>query len=110
MPGFDYYKELPDIDKLRFQEIVEFFCDRPFGERLPESMYRIEDAANKIYAFKPRSHRFFNFTTENAKVIITNAYRKKSQRMDKKALAYCKTAATCRQDYLRRVREGTYYV
>jgi hypothetical protein len=58
---------------------------------------------------KPRDERFFNFTTVNAKVIITNAYHKHSQKMTKADMESLKTAVRYKQDYLNRIKEGTCY-
>jgi len=110
MPARGCYLELPEGDQMRLLYLVKFMADRPFGSnRLPATMYRLEDAENKIYAFKPHAHRFFNFTTEGRAIILTNAYRKHSKKMTKQDLEKLAISATSRQDYLRRVREGTYY-
>ena len=76
---------------------------------MPASKYRIEDPKNRIFAFKPRAERFFNFFAEGRKVIITNAYHKHSQQMSQDDLGKLRAAASMREDYLRRVREGSYY-
>jgi hypothetical protein len=109
MPAYEYYKRLSETDQDRLDNMIIYFCDRPHGLMLPTSMYRIEDPVNKIYTFKPRKERFFNFITEGAKVIVTNAYHKHSQQMTKKDLEHLKIAARYREDYLRRKKEATYY-
>ncbi|MFH1619887.1 MAG: hypothetical protein ABIG11_08280 [bacterium] len=109
LPGLGYYKELGINDRVRFYQIVKLYCDSPYGTLLPTKFYRIEDKVNRIYAFKPRDERFFNFTTEGAKVIITNAYHKHSQQMTKIDLESLKTAVRYKQDYLRRIKEASYY-
>jgi len=83
LPGLEYYKELSTQSRVRFLQIVKLFCDSAYGTLFPLTLYRIENKENKIYAFKPRDERFFNFTIAGAKVIITNAYRKHSQQMTK---------------------------
>ena len=111
MPAKDYFdKELSDAEQGRLLHIMKYMADKPFGSnRLPESMYRIEDKENKIYAFKPNAHRFFNFTTEGRKIVVTNAYRKHSNKMTKADLEILAVSAKYRKDYLRRVHEGGYY-
>ncbi len=109
LPGLDYYNELGIQDRVRFLQIVKLYCDSSHGILLPRTLYRIENKENRIYAFKPRDERFFNFTVEGAKVIITNAYYKHSQQMKKIALECLKTVIRYKQDYLRRVKEGIYY-
>ncbi len=109
MPAFDYYMSLMELDKERFNDIVEYFCDRPHGILLPKTWYRIVDQKNDIYEFKPRDARFFNFTTAGRKIIVTNAYHKHSQQMTKQDKEGIKISAQCRQDYFQRIKEETYY-
>lgn len=109
MPGVEHYQNLSVPDRARFLQIVKHFCDSPHGTIFPKTLYNIEDHENKIYAFKPNAERFFNFMTVGAKIIVTNAYHKQSQRMRKIDLEGLKVAARYRQDYLTRIKEGTYY-
>ena len=109
MPALEYYGGLTDLDQRRLDQMIMFFCDQPFGKPLPKTMYRIEDPENKIYAFKPRGERFFNFTTAGRKVILTNAYHKHSQKMTRLDLDQLAISTRYREDYLRRMKEGTYY-
>ena len=109
IPALDYYRNLLPHDRVRLNHIVKYLCYSSPGTVLPMTLYRIEDRENKIYAFKPRDERFFNFTTEGAKVVITNAYHKHSRAMTKADKESLKIAAKRRQDYLKRIRGGTYY-
>ncbi|MFH1259406.1 MAG: hypothetical protein ABII74_06320 [Elusimicrobiota bacterium] len=86
-----------------------FTADTRPGTILPKTLYRVEDHENKIYALKPRDERFFNFMTIGAKIIVTNAYHKHSQKMTKQDMEHLRTAVRYKQDYLNRIREGTYY-
>lgn len=109
MPAREYFFSLPELDQERLEMIVKHLADAPLGTRLPKSLYRVEDAANKIYAFKPRDERCFNFITDGRRIIITNAYRKHSRKMGRTDLDKLKTASAYRQDYLRRVGNGNSY-
>lgn len=109
MPAQEYYEDLGETDQDRFDDMIRYFCETKPGTLLPKTLYRIEDHANKIYALKPRDERFFTFTTAGAKVIITNAYHKHSQQMTKADLEHLKLAVRCKNDYLARVKGGTYY-
>lgn len=109
IPARDYYAALGETDQDRFDDMIRYFCETKPGTLLPKTLYRIEDHANKIYALKPRDERFFNFTTAGAKVIITNAYHKHSQQMTKADLEHLKLAVRCKNDYLTRVKGGSYY-
>ena len=108
-PAFDYYNALPETDQDRFDDMIRYLCETRPGTLLPKTFYRIEDHAHKIYALKPRDERFFNFMTTDARIIITNAYHKHSQQMTHADIGCLKTSVRYQQDYLRRVKEGTYY-
>lgn len=109
LPAYEYYKDVSEADQDRFDDMIQYLCETRPGTILPKSLYRIEDRKDKIYALKPRDQRFFNFTTHEAKVIVTNAYHKHSQKMTKADLEYLNIAVRYKQDYLRRVEEETYY-
>jgi len=109
MPARVFYQALAEVDQDRFDDMIRYLCETKPGSLLPKTLYRIEDRANKIYALKPRDERFFNFTTAGAKVIVTNAYHKHSQQMTKADLEALKLAVRCKNEYLMRLKEGTYY-
>ncbi|MEK7383208.1 MAG: hypothetical protein AAB262_07965 [Elusimicrobiota bacterium] len=109
LPALDYYDALTEADRDRFDDMIRYLCETKPGTILPKTMYRIEDHMHKIYALKPRDERFFNFMTIDAKIIITNAYHKHSQKMTKADMECLQAAVRSKQDYLRRVKEGTYY-
>jgi hypothetical protein len=109
LPALEYYRRMAEVDGHKLKLIVKYMADNPYGTQLPATMYRIEDRENKIFAFKPRAERFFNFTMEGSVIIITNAYHKHSQKMSKQDMEELRIAARCRHDYLRRLKEGTYY-
>jgi hypothetical protein len=56
------------------------------GHIYDETKFRIEDKKNKIYCFKPKEERFFCFFFTGKKIIITSAYTKKRQKLDRNAL------------------------
>jgi len=60
----------------------------------------------KIYSFKPQPNRFLSFFIEGRKIVITNAFRKKSDKIPKNEK---KRAIDYRLDYLSRTEKGTYY-
>ena len=67
------------------------------GHIYDETKFRIEDKQNKIYCFKPRKERFFCFFFAGKKIIITSAYMKKKQKLDRKELV---KAIQIRDEYL----------
>lgn len=109
LPALESYDVLPEASQDRFDDMIRYLCDTKPGTPLPKTIYRVEDHAHKIYALKPRDERFFNFMTINAKIIVTNAYHKHSQQMTRADKECLKIAVRYKQDYLARVREGTYY-
>ena len=100
---------MSEAEQDRLDYMIRYFADAPVGTMLPDTMCRVEDRENRIYAFKPGSQRMFNFTTAERKIIITNAYRKHSRKMTRKDLRILGKAVECRNDYQKRVKEGTYY-
>ena len=61
---------------------------------------------DKIYAFKPKPDRFLCFFCEGSRVVITNGFRKKQQKLPKKEK---EKALKIRNDYLNRLKSGSYY-
>jgi len=61
---------------------------------------------DQIYAFKPQPERFLCFFIKGQKIIITNGFTKKQQKLPKnekeKALKF-------KESYQQRVKEGVYY-
>jgi hypothetical protein len=109
MPGYEYFKRMAEQAQNRFFYMIKYFADSPKGTKLPRIMYNLEDKKEKIYAFKPQEERLFNFMYKSGKVIITNAYRKHSQKMDKQDREKLKIAINYKKDYIKRIKEGTYY-
>ncbi|MDO8803292.1 MAG: hypothetical protein Q7R35_02580 [Elusimicrobiota bacterium] len=109
MPAYEYYCGTSPDTQNRLDEMIQYFCDRPFGTILPKTMYRIEDPTAKIYAFKPIDERFFNFTASGGVVVVTNAYHKQSRKMRKIDLEQLKIAVRYKMDYLERIKRNTYY-
>lgn len=75
-----------------------------FGKISDKTKFRNE--GNQIFAFKPKPDRFLSFFTKGKRIIVTNAFHKKSNKLPRdekrKALEF-------RKDYLKRVKEGSYY-
>jgi hypothetical protein len=67
---------------------------------------KFRNEGDKIYAFKPQPHRFLSFFVEGKKVIITNAFWKKQ---DKLPQGEKDRAVNSMNLYRQRIKEGTYY-
>ena len=64
------------------------------------------DSRDNIFEFKPVNHRFFSFFYKGRKIIITNAYMKKSQKVSKGEL---EKARNMKKTYADRIKGGIYY-
>ncbi len=94
-----------DLDRERKLEAFELFMAMAkIGKILNITKFRHE--GDGIYAFKPKPDRFLCFFYSGKKIIITNAFEKKQDKLSmtekKKALSYLR-------DYKARVEEGLYY-
>ena len=100
----EYLDSLPMLVKVKLAALVKLMGDE--GRIYDDKKYRIVNKKEKIYEFKPLKYRFFNFFYEGGKIIVTNGYRKKSQKVDKKEL---RKAIKMRSLYIKRERKGEYY-
>ena len=67
---------------------------------------KFRNEGDQIYAFKPQPDRFLSFFVKNKVIIITNAFRKKT---DKLPINEKLKAIKIKNDYLRRMEESKYY-
>ncbi|MFV0340520.1 MAG: type II toxin-antitoxin system RelE/ParE family toxin [Parachlamydiaceae bacterium] len=94
-----------DLDRQRKIEAFELFMTMAkMGKIFNITKFRHE--GDGIYAFKPKPDRFLCFFFSGKKIIITNAFEKKK---DKLSLIDKKKALTYQQDYETRVAKGDYY-
>ena len=94
---YDYFEACDDVTQASLLYLVKRIAD--IGHIYDDTKFRIEDRANKIYCFKPKSERFFCFFFAGKKIIITSAYTKKRQKLDRNEL---KKAIQIRNEYLLR--------
>jgi hypothetical protein len=80
----DYFESCDDIAQASFLFLVKRIAD--IGCIYDETKFRIEDRQNKIYCLKPKKERFFCFFFRGKKIIITSAYTKKRQKVDRDEL------------------------
>ena len=100
--ALEYYSALTPLERRKVLMLFKRMGD--FGKISDKTKYRNE--GNKIYAFKPQPNRFLSFFIEGRKMVITNAFRKKSDKIPKNEK---KRAIDYRLDYLSRTEKGTYY-
>jgi len=70
------------------------------------NLEKFRHEGDQIYVFKPSPDRFFCFFFDGSKVIVTNAYEKKSAKMPTKEKD---RALKARENYITRVKKGIYY-
>lgn len=101
-PAREYFNELDNEQKLKAYKLFETMGAQ--GKIFNKEKFNYEE--DKIYAFKPKPDRFLCFFFEGSKIIITNGFEKKSDKLPKnekeKAVRY-------KNDYLKRVKGGSYY-
>lgn len=104
LPAKKYLEEVSLEAKVKLAVLVKRMAE--VGKIFDITKFRLIDSKEKLYEFKPLNYRFFNFFYTGRKIIITNAYMKKSQKVDRKEL---EKAKNIKKDYEHRVKEGTYY-
>ncbi len=97
-----YYLSLDRSDRIKVLKLFKMMGD--IGKIRDETKFRNE--GDKIYAFKPQPHRFLSFFVEGKKMIVTNAFWKKQ---DKLPPGEKDRALNCLKSYRERVKGGTYY-
>ena len=101
-PAYDYFIELSFERKKKLDYLIRRMGDG--GKIQDEEKFRHE--GDQIYAFKPQPDRFLCFFIKGSKIIVTNAFEKKTNKLPlrekEKALKY-------KQDYIKRVTRGVYY-
>lgn len=80
----DYFERCDDVTQASLLFLAKIMGDA--GRIYNETKFRCEDGKNKIYCFKPRDERFFCFFLMGKKIIITSAYTKKKQKLDRNEL------------------------
>ena len=101
-PALDYYNDLRKDQRIKLLYLLKRMGD--IGKTNDTTKFHNE--GDKIFAFKPKPNRFLCFFESQGKIIITNAFCKKQQKLPKnekeRALAY-------KESYEKRMKEGIYY-
>jgi len=104
MPAIEYLEKTSLDVKVKLAALVKYIAE--YGKIFDITKFRLVDPREKIFEFKPMGHRFFNFFYEGGKIIITNGYMKKSQKVSGRDL---EKARNMKKDYISRVKGGVYY-
>lgn len=101
-PALEYYNNLEQNQRIKLLYLIKRMGD--FGKINDTTKFNNE--GDQIFAFKPKPDRFLCFFERQGKIIITNAFCKKQQKLPKnekeRALAYKKS-------YEKRVEMRCYY-
>ena len=98
----EFFEKLPVVEQQKLFHIVKRLGDIGFVS--DKTKFRNE--GDDIYAMKPQPNRFLSFFYNGTKIIITNAFTKKSQKLRKRDK---EQALAAKEDYIKRVKEGVYY-
>ena len=93
-----YSKENEEMQR-KFLVLVRRMGDT--GKIFDKTKFRHED--DGIYAFKPQPDRYLSFFTDERKIIVTNGFRKKTEKLPKNEKDL---AVKFRQDYFERKNGG----
>ena len=104
MPAKEYYDASDKYIRVKLYSLVRYLATN--GRLFDERKFRLVDKKEKIYEFKPNDERFFNIFWEGKRIILTNAYPKKGQKVDQREL---ERAINSKRDYEFRVKGGVYY-
>lgn len=101
-PAFDYYNALNKGQRLKLLYLLKRMGD--IGKIIDTTKFNSE--GDQIFAFKPQPDRFLCFFVKKGKIIITNGFCKKQQKLPKtekeRALGY-------KGSYEKRIKNGGYY-
>ena len=75
--AYDYFLKTSQEQKRKFLILAKKMGD--FGKIYDKTKFTYE--GDKIYAFKPQPDRYLSFFTKNKKLIVTNAFWKKTQKI-----------------------------
>lgn len=98
----EYYHSLPAQERIKVLLLFKRMGDA--GEIKDTTKFNYE--GNHLYAFKPKPDRFLCFFYTGKKIIVTNAFRKKQQKLSENEKARAKKHKC---DYEIRAKQGEYY-
>lgn len=100
--ALEYYHSLDPSTKKKFWFLLRALADRGYIK----SKEKFRHEGDQIYAFKISQTRYLCFFEKDSKLIITNAFTKKTDKCPKHEK---ERALASRDDYLYRMKKGTYY-
>jgi phage-related protein len=98
----DYYEALSIERRVKFMKLARLMGE--VGKIFDTTKFRNE--GDQIMAFKPQPDRFLCFFVVGKKIVVTNGFEKKSQKLPSGEKDRALKAKT---DYDTRTKKGTYY-
>lgn len=65
LPAKEYFDSLEHLAKIKLLALAKYLAEN--GKLFDETKFRLVDKREKIYEFKPKEERFFNFFLEERK-------------------------------------------
>ena len=100
--ALEYFDQLDNKSQIKLLELFELIGN--VGEIKNKTKFRSE--GDKIYAFKPQPHRFLCFFFMGRKIIVTNAFYKKTDKLPENEK---RKALKIKEAYEIRIKRGDYY-
>lgn len=100
--ALDYLGSLDEEEQAKLFELIKLIGNT--GIIKNKTKFRSE--GDKIYAFKPQTHRFLCFFFTGQKIIITNGFHKKTDKLPRNEKD---KALKLKNEYESRVKRGDYY-
>jgi phage-related protein len=100
--AFEYFKEQPKDKQRKLLNLFRLMGDQ--GKIFDGTKFKYEE--DGIYAFKPQPDRYLCFFFKGKKIIVTNAFIKKTQKLPQREKDQ---ALKAYKSYEKRVKEGGYY-
>lgn len=100
--AYNYYSQLPPQRRRKVLALFKHMGE--MGKIFDKTKFRYE--GDQVYTFKPQPDRFLCFFFTSKKIIITNAFEKKTNKLPKHEK---EKALISRAKYKQRIIEGTYY-
>lgn len=100
--AFEHFKKQSQDKQRKLLNLLRLIGDH--GKIFDETKFRNE--GDKIYAFKPQPDRYLCFFFRGKKIIMTNAFTKKTQKLPR---GEKEVALKAYQSYEKRIKEEIYY-
>ena len=97
--AFEYFLEATEDLQDKFLILIKKMGD--FGKI--NNIEKFRNEGDGIYAFKPKPDRYLSYFTDRKKIIVTNGFKKKTNKLPKNEK---KLAMNYRIDYLERKEGG----